>query len=121
MERRRNKRREDKNPRPMKFTLLVMLVDHILTEIRDEPSFKWPRPFHSSPSMRDKRKYYRFHKDHEHYTKDCRDLKEQIEELIRKGKLQQYVKKGDSTKYGQKGQHASEEMKTIHSLVHRLH
>ena len=105
MERRRNKRREDKNPRPMKFTLLVMLVDHILTEIRDEPSFKWPRPFHSSPSMRDKRKYYRFHKDHRHYTEDCRDLKEQIEELIRKGKLQQYVKKGDSTKYGQKGQH----------------
>ena len=71
--------------------------------------------------MRDKRKYYRFHKDHGHYTKDCRDLKEQIEELIRKGKLQQYVKKGDSTKYGQKGQHASEEMKTIHSLVHKLH
>ena len=25
--------------------------------------------------------------------KDCRDLKEQIEELIRKGKLQKYVKK----------------------------
>ena len=32
-------------------------------------------------------------------------MKEQIEELIRKGKLQQYVKKGDSTKYSQKGQH----------------
>ena len=55
--------------------------------------------------MRDKRKYCRFHKDHEHYTEDCRDLKEQIEELIRKGKRQQYVKKGDSTKYSQKGQH----------------
>ena len=82
-----NKRREDKNPRPMKFTPLVMPVDQILTEIKDEPSLKWPRPLHSSPSMRNKRKYCHFHKDHEHYTKDCRDLKEQIEELIRKGKL----------------------------------
>ena len=100
-----NKRREDKNPHPMKFTPLVMPVDQILTEIKDEPSLKWPRPLHLSPSMRNKRKYCRFHKDHGHYTKDCRDLKEQIEELIRKGKLQQYVKKGDSTKYGQKGQH----------------
>ena len=71
-----NKRREDKNPRPMKFTPLVMPVDQILTEIRDEPSLKWPRPLHSSPSMCDKRKHCRFHKDHEHYTEDCRDLKE---------------------------------------------
>ena len=32
-------------------------------------------------------------------------MKEQIEELIWKGKLQQYVKRGDSSKYSQKGQH----------------
>ena len=98
-----NKRREDKNSRPMKFTPLVMPVDQILTEIRDKPSLKWLRPLHSSPNVRDKRKYCRFHKDHGHYTEDCRDLKEQIEELIRREKLQQYVKKGDSAKYGQKG------------------
>ena len=71
-----NKRREDKNPRPVKFTLLVMPVDQILTEIRDEPSLKWPRPLYSSPNVRNKRKYCRFHKDHGHYTEDCRDLKE---------------------------------------------
>ena len=100
-----NRRREDKNPHPVKFTSLVMPVDQILMEIRDEPSLKWSRPLHSSPSLRNKRKYCRFHKDHGHYTEDCRNLKEQIEELIRKGKLQQYVKRGDSSKYSQKGQH----------------
>ena len=89
----------------MKFTPLVMPVDQILTEIRDKPSLKWPRPLHSSPSLHDKRKYCRFHKDHGHYTEDCRDLKEQIEELIWNGKLQQYVKRRDSNKYNQKGQH----------------
>ncbi|XP_030923352.1 uncharacterized protein LOC115950267 [Quercus lobata] len=99
-----NRRREDKNPRPTKFTPLVMPVDQILTEIRDEPSLKWPRPLHSVPSLCDKRKYCRFYKDHGHYTEDCRDLKEQIEELIYNGKLQQYVKKGDSDRYRQKSQ-----------------
>ncbi|XP_030930716.1 uncharacterized protein LOC115956500 [Quercus lobata] len=82
-----------------------MPVDQILTEIRDEPSLKWPRPLHSPPSSRDKRKYCRFHRDHGHYTEDCNDLKEQIEKLIRKEKLQQYVKRGDSSKYNQKDQH----------------
>ena len=82
-----------------------MPVDQILTEIRDEPSLKWPRPLHSSPNVRDKRKYYRFHKDHRHYIEDYRDLKEQIEELIQKRKLQKYVKMGDSNKYSKKDQH----------------
>ncbi|XP_050240766.1 uncharacterized protein LOC126689570 [Quercus robur] len=75
-----------------------MPVDQILVQIKDEHYLKWPRPLHLSPNVRDKRKYCRFHKDHVHYTEDCRDLKEQIEELIQKGKLQKFVKKGDSSK-----------------------
>ena len=47
--------------------------------------------------MRDK-KYCRFHKDHDHYIDDCKDLKEQIEELIRKGKLQRFIKKGEPSR-----------------------
>ena len=93
-----SRQRDDKNARPMKFMPLVMLVDQILTEIKDEQYLKWPKPLHSSPNVRDKRKYCQFHKDHGHYTKDYRDLKEQIEELIRKGKLQKYVKRGDSSR-----------------------
>ena len=54
---------------------------------------------HSSPNICDKKKFCRFHKDHVHCTGDCRDLKEQIEELIRKGKLQKYVKRGESNKF----------------------
>ena len=76
-----------------------MPVDKILLQIKDEHYLKWPRPLHSSPHTRDKNKYCRFHKDHGHYTEDCRDLKEQIEELIRKGKLQKYVKKGEYSNF----------------------
>nr|XP_023871775.1 uncharacterized protein LOC111984375 [Quercus suber] len=41
--------------------------------------------------------------------KNCRDLKEQIEELIRKGKLQKFIKKGEYNKFRgeNKGQHES--------------
>ena len=88
-----NRRKDDKGTRTVKFTPLVMHVDKILIQIKDEYYLKWPRPLHSSPHIRDKNKYCHFHKDHGYYTEDCRDLKEQIEELIQKGKLQKYVKK----------------------------
>ncbi|XP_075665364.1 uncharacterized protein LOC142635029 [Castanea sativa] len=90
-----DRRKDEKAPRPIKFTPLIMPVDKILTQIQDQHHLKWPRPLHSLPSVRDKSKYCRFHKDHDHYTEDCRNLKGQIEELIQKGKLQKYIKKAD--------------------------
>ncbi|XP_075636669.1 uncharacterized protein LOC142608895 [Castanea sativa] len=84
----------------VKFTLLIMPVDKILTQIKDEHYLQSPRPLHSSPNVRDKNKYCRFQKDHGHYTEDFRDMKGQIEELIQKGKLQKYVKKGESSRFG---------------------
>ena len=71
-----NRRKDDKGTRTVKLTLLIMPVDKILIQIKDEHYLKWLRPLHSSPHNRDKNKYYCFHKDHGHYTKDCRDLKE---------------------------------------------
>ena len=72
----RSRRKDDRIPRTVKFTPLIMFVDKILTQIKDDHYLKWPRSLHSSPNVRDKSKYCRFHKDHGHNTKDCRDLKE---------------------------------------------
>ena len=77
-----------------------MSVDKILAQIKDEHYLKRPRPLHSSPNVRDKKKYCRFHKDHGHYIEDCKDLKEQIEELIQKGKLQRFMKKREHSRSG---------------------
>ena len=52
-----------------------MPVDKILAQIKNEHYLKWLKPLHLSPNVRDKKKYCRFHKDHGHYTEDCRDLK----------------------------------------------
>ena len=93
------RRKDDRSPRMVKFTPLIMPVDKILTQIKDDHYLKWPRPLHSSPNVCDKNKYCRFHKDHGHNMEDCRDLKEQVEELIRKGKLQKYVKKNEYNKF----------------------
>ena len=71
-----NRRKDDKGTRTVKFTPLVMPIDKILMQIKDKHYLKWLRPLHSSPHIRDKNKYCRFHKDHGHYTEDCRDLKE---------------------------------------------
>ena len=92
------RKKDDRSLRTVKFTPLIMPVDKILTQIKDDHYLKWPRPLHSSPNVCDKNMYCRFHKDHGHDTEDCRDLKERVEEPIRKGKLQKYVKKNEYSK-----------------------
>ena len=41
--------------------------------------------------QRNKNKYYEFHKDHGHNTKDCFQLKEQIANLINKEYLRNFA------------------------------
>ena len=70
-----------------------MPIDQILMQINDDHQLRWPKLLSGSPNARNKKKYYHFHRDHRHYTDKCRDLKEHIEELIQKEKLQKFVKK----------------------------
>ena len=44
-----------------------------------------------NPSKRNKSTYCRFYRDHEHDTDECYDLKQQIEVLIKQGKLKNFL------------------------------
>uniref|UniRef100_A0A2N9J642 Uncharacterized protein n=1 Tax=Fagus sylvatica TaxID=28930 RepID=A0A2N9J642_FAGSY len=79
---------------PVKFSSFTPLntpIDKLLLQIQDDPSLRWPGKIRSDPNNRPKNLYCRFHRDHGHLTEDCVALKEQVETLIRQGKLQKYV------------------------------
>ncbi|XP_077242376.1 uncharacterized protein LOC143882870 [Tasmannia lanceolata] len=86
--------RRDKSPhrREENFTPLNTSRRHILAAISGEEFIKWPTPMISKGNRRDKSKYCRFHRDHGHDTDDCRQLKEEIEQLISRGYLKKYVR-----------------------------
>ena len=91
-------RRDERRPKPPRgrftsFTPLMAPVDQVLMQIKDEEALTYPGKLKGDPNKRSKDKYCRFHRDHGHDTADCYDLKQQIEALIKQGKLQKFVRK----------------------------
>ena len=96
---RTREQREDRRSKPpigkfTSFTPLTALINQVLMHIKDEEALKFLSKLKGDPSKRSKDKYCRFHCDHGHDTTNCYDLKQQIEDLIRQGKLQRFVSKG---------------------------
>ncbi|XP_050242129.1 uncharacterized protein LOC126691093 [Quercus robur] len=65
----------------------------VLIQIKDEGALTFPSKLKGDPSKRSRDKYDCFHRGHGHDTSDCYDLKQQIEALIRQGKLQRFISK----------------------------
>ena len=85
-------RRDKRHPKPPggRFTSVTPLtapIDQVLMQIKDEEALTCPIKLKEDPNRRSRDKYYRFHRDHGHDMADCYDLKQQIEALIKKGKL----------------------------------
>ena len=85
-------RRDERHPKPLggrftSFTPLTAPIDQVLMQIKDEETLTFPGKLESDPNKRSRDKYYRFYRDHGHDMADCYDLKQQIEALIRQGKL----------------------------------
>ena len=83
-------RQDERRPKPPRgrftsFTPLMAPVDQVLMQIKDEEALTYPRKLKGDPNRCSKDKYCRFHRDHDHDTADCYDLKQQIEALIKQG------------------------------------
>ena len=82
-----------------KFTELRATKHHsrsqILMEIEKDKDVRWPKPLRMEGERKNQHLYCRFHKDNGHNTDDCRQLKDEIEFLIRRGKLDKYTKDGN--------------------------
>ncbi|KAI0520317.1 hypothetical protein KFK09_007789 [Dendrobium nobile] len=57
--------------------------------IRDEQSVKWPNPL--KPNLGNQEQYCHFHCSRGHTTEACKQLKEEIERLIRQGYLGRFI------------------------------
>ena len=57
---------------------------------KDDPFLKWLEKMKGDSNKRNRNKYCRFYKDHGHDTDKCFDLKQQIENFIRQGKLRNF-------------------------------
>ena len=89
------KNRDNKKVGPsaqnQQYTPLNVPLEQVLMQIKDDPSLKWPEKMKGDPNKRSRNKYCRFHRDHGHDTDECFDLKQQIENLIRQGKLRNFL------------------------------
>ena len=87
----RDNKKADPSARNQQYTPLNVPLEQVLMQIKDDPSLKWQEKMKGDPNKRNRNKYCRFHRDHEHDTDECFDLKQQIENLIRQGKLRNFL------------------------------
>ncbi|XP_050253727.1 uncharacterized protein LOC126699811 [Quercus robur] len=98
-------RMEDRRSKPptgrfTNFTPPNTPIDQVLMRIKDERALTFPGKLKRDLNKRSRDKDCHFHYDHGHNTSECYDLKQQIEALIRQGKLQRFVSK-EGTKQSQ--------------------
>ena len=69
---------------PQRFTPLTATISQVLREVQHEEFLRWLSQMRTDPTKRDNTRYCEFHRYHGHQTKDCIQLRKEIEYLIRR-------------------------------------
>ncbi|GMN32381.1 hypothetical protein TIFTF001_044686 [Ficus carica] len=92
--------RSGSNPSPrtpagrfQQYTPLVTTIEYVLNQVTGWGLLRDPPPLRADRARRNQNKYCNFHKDVGHDTKDCIQLRDQIELLIRNGHLREFVER----------------------------
>ncbi|GMN36611.1 hypothetical protein TIFTF001_042473 [Ficus carica] len=90
-------RRDHKRPlSPPKYALGIS-PSELIAHLKHQDFVTWSKKLPENPA-RDTTKYCEFHKDHGHQTIDCRVLRAEVAELLKKGHLREFLtKKGRET------------------------
>ena len=93
-----------RNPRSFRdkfdqYTPLRLPLDRVMEIANKERLLRKPEGLWTPPDRRDRKLHCKFHNDHGHDTRKCRDLRDQVEELVRSGKLRECVR---ATEQGEK-------------------
>ncbi|GKB87020.1 reverse transcriptase domain-containing protein [Tanacetum coccineum] len=96
--------------KPDRFSLLTKTPKEIFA--LEKGKFKAPPPMVTPVKNRDPNKYCEFHTDIGHSTDECMQLRKQIDEMIKLGKLSQFIKElkqNDKPKAQKKGETAGKD------------
>ena len=66
-------------------------VHQVLEKIKNEPFSKQPNKMMGNPKKRNHNLYCQYHQDHGHTIEDCRSLWDNLDQLVREGKLKQLL------------------------------
>ena len=73
------------------YTSLKMPLDEVYETIKDRGLLYLPAPITKLPRKRNRGRYCKFHITHGHTTKECRDLKTQVEDLVRNRYIDEFI------------------------------
>ena len=77
-----NNPNSDNDSGELRFTISLA---HLLSIIQAFPGFEWSHPLHNNPKLRDKSRFYEYHKDVEHKTNFCFQIRCLLNYLVSKG------------------------------------